>query len=125
MLLYRKRCLHESQRKTLRLSFVRKFHRKKSVLVSLFNKVAGLKICNIIKKRLQHRCFPVKFCTFLRTPFFTEYLRWLLLERVIKKNNEEVSLFGMVRVGMERYLSGNLSHDYQFAVAGRFIVNKL
>ena len=33
----------------------------------------------IIKKRLRYRCFPVKFAKFLRTPFFTEYLRWLLL----------------------------------------------
>ena len=24
--------------------------------------------CNFIKKRLQHRCFPVKFVKFLRTP---------------------------------------------------------
>ena len=31
--------------------------------------------CNFIKKRLQHRCFPVKFANFLRTPFFTEHLR--------------------------------------------------
>ena len=28
----------------------------------------GLKACNIIKKRLQHRCFPVKYAKFLRTP---------------------------------------------------------
>ena len=34
--------------------------------------------CNFFKKRLQHRCFPVKFAKFLRTPFFTEQLRWLL-----------------------------------------------
>ena len=44
-----------------------------------FNKVSGLKACNFIEKRLQHRCFPMKFAKFLRTPFFTEYLRWLLL----------------------------------------------
>ena len=31
------------------------------MLQSLFNKVAGLKICNSVRKRLQHRCFPVKF----------------------------------------------------------------
>ena len=29
---------------------------------------------NIIKKRLQHRCFPVKFTKFLRTHFFTDHL---------------------------------------------------
>ena len=32
-----------------------------------FNKVAGLKAYNFIKSSLQHRCFPVKFCKFLRT----------------------------------------------------------
>ena len=28
-----------------------------------------LKACNVITKILQHRCFPVKFAKFLRTPF--------------------------------------------------------
>ena len=36
-----------------------------------FSKVAGL--------RFWHRCFPVNFAKFLRTPFSTEHLRWLLL----------------------------------------------
>ena len=40
-----------------------------------FNKVAG----SLLKKRLYHRCFPVNFAKFLRTPFLTELLRWLLL----------------------------------------------
>ena len=52
------------------------FTKKTYILESLFNKVAGLQASNFIKKRLQHRCFPVKF---LRTPIFTEHLRWLLL----------------------------------------------
>ena len=34
--------------------------------------------CNYIKKRHQHRCFPVKIGKFLRTRFFTEHLRCLL-----------------------------------------------
>ena len=33
----------------------------------------------LYKKGLQHRCFPVKFAKFLRTPFVTEHLRWMLL----------------------------------------------
>ena len=33
--------------------------------------------CNLIKKRLQHRCFSVKFGKFLRTSIFTEHLRWI------------------------------------------------
>ena len=38
-----------------------------SVLESLFNKVEGLKVCKFIKKRLQHRCFPVNIANFLKT----------------------------------------------------------
>ena len=33
----------------------------------------------LLKKRPWHRCFPVNFAEFLRTPFFTEHLWWLLL----------------------------------------------
>ena len=36
--------------------------------------------CSFFKKRLQHRCFPVKFTKILRTPIFTESHRWLLLK---------------------------------------------
>ena len=35
---------------------------------------------NLLKKRLWHKCFPVNFEKFLRTPFFIEHLRWLLLK---------------------------------------------
>ena len=44
-----------------------------------FNKVAGLRPATLLKKRLWHRCFAVKFAKFLRTSFVTEHLRWLLL----------------------------------------------
>ena len=40
------------------------------MLECLFNKVADPQACSVIKKRLQHRCFPVEFVKFLRTPFF-------------------------------------------------------
>ena len=50
---------------------------KTPVLESLFNKAAGLKA--FIKKRLQRRCFPVNIAKFLGRSFFTEHLRWLLL----------------------------------------------
>ena len=43
-----------------------------------FNKVAGLRPSTLLKKRLWHRCFPVNFVKFLRTPFLTEHLWWLL-----------------------------------------------
>ena len=50
------------------------------MLESVFNKVAGLQACNFIKKRLQHRCFPVKFVKFLRTPFSHNTSRGCLLD---------------------------------------------
>ena len=36
--------------------------------------------CNFIKKRFQHRCFPVNFVKFLRTIFSKEHVWWLLLK---------------------------------------------
>ena len=45
-----------------------------------FNKVSGLCPATLLKKNLWHRCFPVNFVKFLRTPpSFTEHLRWMLL----------------------------------------------
>ena len=38
-----------------------------------YSNVAGLKACNFAKKRLQHRCFPVKFSKLLRTPLVAAY----------------------------------------------------
>ena len=55
------------------------FTRKHLFWSLFFNKVADLKVCNFIKKRLQHRRFPVNIARFSRTAFFTEHLRWLLL----------------------------------------------
>ena len=37
--------------------------------------------CCFCQKRLQHRCLPVKFMKFLRTPFLTDFLQLLLLNR--------------------------------------------
>ena len=48
----------------------RKFYRKARTLETLFNKVAVLQVFKFIKKRLQHRCFPLKFAQFLRTPIY-------------------------------------------------------
>ena len=49
------------------------------VLESLFRK-SGLKACNIIKKRLQHRCFPVNIVKFLRLIILKSILKRLLLD---------------------------------------------
>ena len=34
----------------------------------------GLRPATLLKKNLWHRCFPVNFAKFLRTPFFTEHI---------------------------------------------------
>ena len=50
---------------------------------SLFlNKVAGLRPATLLKNRFWLRCFPVNFVKFLRIPFLTEHLLWLLLENL-------------------------------------------
>ena len=38
-------------------------------LESLFSKVEGPQLCKFIFKRLQHRCFPMRFAKYLRTLF--------------------------------------------------------
>ena len=56
---------------------------EKQVCQSLFfNKVAGLRPEPLVKKRPWHWCFPVNFANFLRTPFLTKQLQWLLLRIV-------------------------------------------
>ena len=45
-----------------------------------FSKVAVLTPATLFKKKLLHRCFPVNFAKFLRTPFCIEHLWWLCLK---------------------------------------------
>ena len=40
----------------------------------------GLHVCNFIKKRLQHRCFPVNIAKFLRTSILNNICEQLLLK---------------------------------------------
>ena len=58
----------------------RNIHRKTPVLESLVNKVAGLKAYNFIKKRFQHRCFPVNIQKILRTTVLKNIRESLLLK---------------------------------------------
>ena len=44
--------------------------------------VSKLQATTLLKNRLWHRCFPLNFAKFLRTPFYKEYLRWLLLWKI-------------------------------------------
>ena len=67
---------------------------KKSVLRN-FEKITGKHLCQrpqtsgirpatLLKVRLWHMCFFVNFVKFLRTPFLTEHLWWLLLHVKLK-----------------------------------------
>ena len=40
-----------------------------------FNKVAGSQVCNFMKRRFKHSCFPVNIAKCLRTAFLIEHLR--------------------------------------------------
>ena len=44
-----------------------------------FNKVPGLRPVTLLKKRLWHWCFPVKFAKFIGTPFLLNTFGRLLL----------------------------------------------
>ena len=68
--LYRKICSSE----------FRNIHRKTPVLESSFIRLAGFKTRNFLKKRLQHRCFPVDIGKFLRTLILLKICEQLLLQ---------------------------------------------
>ena len=57
-----------------------------------FNKVAGLRPVTLLKNRLWHRCFPEIFAKFLRAPFLTEQLLWLLLNRINKLHDQALGV---------------------------------
>ena len=61
-----------------------KFTGKHLCQAFFLNKVAGLRpqLATLLKESLCHTYFPVNFAKFLRTPFLTEYLWWLLLKMV-------------------------------------------
>ena len=52
-----------------------KIHRKTIVVKSLFHKVAGLPLENLVKKRLQYSCFPGSFMNYLIMLFLHKFAR--------------------------------------------------
>ena len=54
---------------------------EKSLCWSLFLIFLALKACKFIKKRLQHKCFPVKFAKFLRAPILKNNCERLFLKQ--------------------------------------------
>ena len=67
---------------------VSEYSQKTPLLDSLFDKVAGLEVCDVIPTQV----FSYGYCEFFkRTLFFTEDLRWLLLKKLKVRTN--VSIF--------------------------------
>ena len=63
-----------------------------------FNKIACLSPATLLKKRLWRRCFPVNFAKFLRAPFLTEHLWWLLpnIRYLLSTERFRISMFPKV-----------------------------
>ena len=56
----------------------------------------GLKPATLLKS-FWHKCFPVNFAKFLRTPFFKEHLQWLHLNIALREKCPNTALF-LVRI---------------------------
>ena len=97
---------------------LKKFSNESCCVRVFINKVAGPQNSNFIKKRLQHRFFPVKFAKFLRTSCFTDHLQRLLLTvsgfqpaTLLKKKLQQrcfsVNFAKFLRIIFERTPSGD------------------
>ena len=60
-----------------------------------FNKISGLRPATLLKTRVWHRCFLVNFAKFLRTPFLTERLWWLLLPFYFTSNTTSTTIIAI------------------------------
>ena len=90
-----------------------------SVLESLFNKVEGLKVCKFIKKRLQHRCFPVNIANFLKTSILeniNELLNFLNLKLITIEYSGRQKVLGVFQnyCSCESYMNFVLNTDMFF-----------
>ena len=106
--------------------------REKSGLKN-FSKFTGKHLCQSLsfnkteilsKKRLGHRCFPVNFEKFLRTPIFIEHLWWLLLIHPRHRDVLDIVLISPLFIYFKQIsLYVNVScidHERPFAARGRF-----
>ena len=67
------------QKRSISLASFLQYPHSRSSRPELFFKKSCLRPATFLEKRLWHRCFPVNFAKFLKTPFFTEHVQWLLL----------------------------------------------
>ena len=85
---------------SVKKGFLKIYYNKTPALEFLFNKVAGSQACNFIKKKLQCRCFPVKFAKFLQTSILTDIYERL---RLFLKENIHQPLVGFRFVFISRF----------------------
>ena len=76
---HRSSCLEVFYKKDVLENFA-KFTGKHLCQILFFNEVAGP--ATLLKKRLWHRCFPVNFAKFLRTPILQVICGKLLLHHI-------------------------------------------
>ena len=111
----------------------KKKHLKKGVLFTgkymcqslFFNKVAGLRPATLLKKRLWHRCFPVNFAKFIRTPFLqntSSSCFWpFSLSRKWVSYRLTLTLIESLRFLCSNFNSRSACHNYSTSVIGNRI----
>ena len=62
----------------------------------IYNKLAGLKPCNFIKKRLWYRCFPVNFAKFLKTPILMNIFERIIVGYEAMKQYVHINILMMI-----------------------------
>ena len=82
--LHRKKNCAFPLRKKEKKSFSDLTWKSQEQLPEVLCKKGVLRPATLLKKRLWHKCFPVNFAKFLRTPFSVDHLRWLLLKYLKK-----------------------------------------
>ena len=93
-----------------------KFTRKHLCQSLFLNKVTGVRPPTLLKRRLWHKCFPVNFVKFLRTPFFKEHLRWLQETTDLVTLTEEIlngKLHFLCSHSILKYKTASVDNDTQ------------
>ena len=78
----------------------------KIIVLKNFVSFTGKRLCwrliNLIKKKLQHRCFPVNIVKLFKSSFFIDHLRWLFLGTGINRIYSEKYLLQNSKDNMRR-----------------------
>ena len=118
------------RRCSLRKGVLRNFTKftRKHLCQSLFlNKVAGLRPAVLFQKRLWHRCFPVSFVKFLRTPFLQNSSGRLFLKLKFGKflENSRSSFKSATGITRLSYEENHIFSSYQHYKYKLFITARI